>query len=108
MLLETAGRRPRSLAVNDDGGRGAATRGVVFMLRRDTPQGRLLTNCLRTSNGGGGETTLEAAHGSDTSPQRQLIFHEPYDQQELLGDSPYERLSLRDRTSAAKTARSCL
>ena len=78
------------------------------MLRRDAPQGRLLTNCLRTSNGGGGETTLEAAHGSDTSPQRQLIFHEPYDQQELLGDSPYERLSLRDRTRAAKTARSFL
>ncbi len=59
MLLEHAGRRPRSLAVNDDDGRGAATRGVVFMLRRDAPQGRLLTNCLRKSNGGGGETTLE-------------------------------------------------
>ena len=93
------------------------------MLRRDAPQGRLLTNCLRKSNGGGGETTLErslvaftsglmgpgpAAHGSDTSPQSELVFLEPYDQQKLLGDSPYERLSLRDRTRAAKTARSFL
>ena len=67
MLLENAGRRPRSLAVNDDDGRGAATRGVVFMLRRDAPQGRLLTNCLRKSNGGGGETTLEKSLVAFTS-----------------------------------------
>ncbi len=46
-----------------------------------------------------------AARGSDTSPQIEFVFHEPYDQQKLLGDSPYERLSLRDRTRAAKTAR---
>ena len=43
--------------------------------------------------GGGGETTLERSLVAFTS------------QQKLLGDSPYERLSLRDRTRAAKTAR---
>ena len=37
------------------------------MLRRDAPQGRLLTNCLRKSNGGGGETTLEKSLVAFTS-----------------------------------------